>query len=66
MNEANISSTVPILARRAPRYVRRAMNFCGSRTVLACKRLMELTWQSFKRSRPRGSRSVKDALPVKG
>jgi hypothetical protein len=66
MSETDIFVIAPISARHAARYAKRAMNFCGSRTILARKRLMELTWKSFRRSRPRGSRSVKDAPPVKG
>jgi hypothetical protein len=66
MSETDIFVIAPISAQRAARYARRAMNFCGLRTILAHKRQMELTWKSFRRSPPRGNRSVKDALPVKG
>jgi len=43
MSETDIFVIAPISARRAAHYAKRAMNFCGSRTILARKRLMELT-----------------------
>ena len=73
MNESDIFVIAPILARRAARYARRVMNFCGSRTIsvrkpqmgLDLEKLQEIARerQSICKGRTSGQRLINIARP---